>query len=127
MDIWLLAKKFNIGIVLISSTKLIENRKDLLPLSYPENNELYFIKSPGVRHNLVPKYRLICDSNNNCKIKFSALPNNTQKYYLDSKTSDGNGYTLEKFLHEFKPIVYKKKKQVGKKLVLKKKKLTLVV
>ena len=128
MDIWLLANKFNIGIVLISSTKLIENRKDLLPLLYPENNELYFIKSPGVRHNLIPKYRLICDSNNNCKIKLNVLPRKTQSEYLESKTSDGNGYTLEKFLHEFKPIVYKKKKQVGKKLVLKKKKkkLTLV-
>ena len=56
------------------------------------------------------------------------LPRKTQSEYLESKTSDGNGYTLEKFLHEFKPIVYKKKKQVGKKLVLKKKKkkLTLV-
>ena len=129
LDIWLLANKFKIGIVLISSTKLIENRKDLLPLLYPKNNELYFIKSPGVRQNLIPKYRLICDNTNNCKIKFSVLPSKTQKEYLSSKNSDGKGYTLEKFLHEFKPIVYKQKKQLGKKLVLtkKKKKLILVI
>ena len=121
LDIWLLAKKYNLGIVLISSTKLIENRKNLLPLVYPKNNNYYFIKSPGVRNDVAPKYRLIVDSSNKSKIEFPSLENKLQKLVLSTKTLTGKGYTLEKFLAEFKPIVYKQKKKQAVKLVLKRK------
>ena len=119
LDIWLLAIKYNLGIVLISSTKLIENRKNLLPLVYPENGNYYFIKSPGIRNDVIPKYRLIVNSLNKSKMDFTSLENKLQKLILSTKTLTGKGYTLEKFLSHFKPIVYKQKKKQAVKLSLK--------
>ena len=121
LDIWLLANKYNLGVVLISSTKLIENRKNLLPLVYPENGNYYFIKSPGVRNDTVPKNRLIVNSLNKSKLSFTTLGNKLKKLILSTKTLTGKGFTLEKFLSQFKPIVYKQKKKQAVKLVLGKK------
>ncbi len=121
LDIWLLAKEYNLGIVLISSTKLIENRKNLLPLVYPENGNYYFIKSPGIKNDVVPKYRLIINTSNKGKLAFTSMVNKLQKLILSTKTLTSKGYTLEKFLSQFKPIVYKQKKKQAVKLVLGKK------
>ena len=44
-----------------------------------------------------------------------------QKLILSTKTLTGKGFTLEKFLSQFKPIVYKQKKKQAVKLVLGKK------
>ena len=110
LDIWLLAKLYNLGIILISSTKFAtSNNKDILPLNYSDNGEYYFIKSPGKRKNKIPKYKLIIDGNNSCKFIFSDLKPELQKTISLTKTAD-KGYTLERYLREYEPINYKKKK-----------------
>ena len=112
LDIWLLAKLYNLGIILISSTKFAtSNNEDILPLNYSDNGEYYFIKSPGKRKNKIPKYKLIVDGNNSCKFIFSDLKSELQKPISLTKTAD-KGYTLERYLREFEPIVYQQKKRL---------------
>ena len=106
----MLAKLYNLGIILISSTKFAtSNNEDILPLNYSDNGEYYFIKSPGKRKNEIPKYRLIVDDKNNSKFIFTELKSNLKILINSTKTITGKGYTLEKYLKEFKPVRYVKK------------------
>jgi hypothetical protein len=116
LDIWLIALHFKLGITLISSTSLIENRKNILPLYYPDNNIYYFVRSPGVRPNNIPKYRLITDNELTSDFKLVDLKKKLKTLIIASKTLTGKGYTLDMFIKNFKPVVYKNKKQIKGKL-----------
>ena len=118
LDIWLLSIFYNLGISIISSTKLIENNDNILPLVYPEDGKYYFIKSGGIYNDIIPKYKLIVDDKNNNQFIFTELERKLQTKILSTKTLTGKGYTLEKHLTEFKPHVYKQNKRVVKKLKL---------
>jgi hypothetical protein len=61
LDIWILANKYNIPLVFFSATKLVENGKKILVAVNDKNgsNEYYFIKSPGVRTDNIPEYKLV--------------------------------------------------------------------
>ena len=118
LDIWLLARLYNLGIAIISRAKLIENNDYILPLVYPENGEYYFISVSRAYADKIPKYKLIVDNSNNGKLSFSSLNKNLQKKILSTKTLSGKGFTLEKLLKEFKPIIYPQRKKLVKKLKL---------
>ena len=64
-DILILANKFDIPLVMYSSTKLKENDKKFLTLQkYTAETiptELYFIKTPVIKPNVMSKYRLLKD------------------------------------------------------------------
>ena len=121
LDIWLLARIHNLGITLLSRGRLIENNDYMLPLIYPENNQYFFISVSKAYADKIPTYKLIVNSNNSGKLSFSSLKKTLQKKIGLTKTTTGKGFTLEKLLRDFKPIVYKQKKKA-----VKKKKLTLV-
>ena len=57
-DIILLAKRFNIPLILISSTKLVENNSYILTVNNTDSNSFYFVKVPGMKADVVLKYRL---------------------------------------------------------------------
>ena len=118
LDIWLLARIHNLGISIISRAKLIENNDYILPLVYPEDNQYFFISVSRAYADKIPKYKLMVNSNNNSKLSFSSLKRNLQKKINETKTLTGNGFTLEKLLKDFKPVVYKQKKKAVKKLKL---------
>ena len=118
LDIWLLARLYNLGIAIISRAKLIENNDYILPLVYPENGEYYFISVSRAYADKIPKYKLIVDNSNNGKLSFSSLNKNLQKKILSTKTLSGKGFTLEKLLKEFKTIIYPQRKKLVKKLKL---------
>ena len=65
LDILILANKFNIPLVLYSSTKLKENNNKFLTLQQytPETipSQMYFIKTPVFKNNNMAKYRLLKD------------------------------------------------------------------
>jgi hypothetical protein len=66
LDILILAKKFNVPLVMYSSTKLKENNNKFLTLHQytPETipSQLYFIKTPVVKTNIMSKYRFLKDT-----------------------------------------------------------------
>ncbi len=116
LDIWLIALHFKLGITLISSTSLIENRKNILPLYYPDNDIYYFIRSPGIRPNNIPKYKLITDNELTCDFKLVDLKKKLKTLIIASKTLTGKGFTLDMFIKNFKRVVYKSRKQLKGKL-----------
>ena len=111
LDIWILSLHFKIGVILLSSTSLLENKKNILPLYYPSNKKYFFIKSPGIRPNNIPKYRLITDKNLKSEFSFEDLLKKLKTLITASKTLTQKGLTIEDFITNFKPVVYKPKKQ----------------
>ena len=73
LDIWLLAKRFNLPIVLISSTSLIENKQPLMVISGDGSQSFFFIHSPGVKPASAPRYRLVVTGEGSAKIPISML------------------------------------------------------
>ena len=63
LDILLIAIRFNIPLILISSTKLVDNNKTLLKANNINNGSFYFVKVPGIKADTVLKYRLFVLSN----------------------------------------------------------------
>ena len=61
LDFWILARRFNVSLIFYSGTKLPENGKPLLVanVNRENTNKYYFIKVPGSRPNIVPKFRLL--------------------------------------------------------------------
>ena len=74
LDIWLLARRFNIPMVFISATTLVEHTNEHLLVAHADgSNQYYFIKSPGVRTDNIPVYKLIVAPNSIAKIPLEQL------------------------------------------------------
>jgi hypothetical protein len=85
LDIWLLAKRFNIPLILLSGTELKENNKTLLVANIVDGDKYYFIKTPGINPLKIPKYRLII-SNKIAKIPINSLSLKTQDMIRSQET-----------------------------------------
>lgn len=61
LDFWILAKRFKIPLIFYSGTKLPETGKPIMIANTNESlsGQYYFIKVPGSRPNVVPKFRLL--------------------------------------------------------------------
>ena len=61
LDFWILARRFDIPLIFYSGTKLPENGKPIMVANVNSErpNKYYFIKVPGSRPNVVPKFRLL--------------------------------------------------------------------
>ena len=84
LDIWVLAFKFNIPLIFISATKLIENNKSLFVANSNDRRNFYFIKSPGIRVDNIPKYKLIVLENGTSLISIDLLSLELQKEINDT-------------------------------------------
>ena len=71
LDIWLLANKLNLPIILYSGTDsgIKENNKNMIVLNSDESNSYFFIKSPNQTTGNVPEYRLLIESSSTKKSK----------------------------------------------------------
>ena len=117
LDIWLLSLGYKVPVIFISSTKLLENRKNILPTYYNKNSNYVIIKTPGIRPNSIPKYRVIMNHSDSIFINSLTLPKSFQQMISVSKGLTRNGITIDKFITEYKPLRYVKKSL--KKLKLK--------
>lgn len=96
LDIWLLAKRYNIPLIFLSGTKLIENDKPILVANITDKEKYYFIKSPGVNSLKIPKYKLF-KINNIAKIPINALSAKMQ----DMIRSQENEANIEEYIKSF--------------------------
>ena len=101
LDIWILALHYNLPIVFISSTKLLENKGKVLSL-YPSSNQFIFIRISPIHKNKVPVYSLI-KNDNSYIINMDELSETFNRLILDSHID------LNTYIENFK-IVYKKVK-----------------
>ena len=113
LDLWLLAVRFNLPIVLFSSTTLVENGLKTLVAHSDGSNSYYFIKSPGVSTDKVPKYKLVVDPNGEAKIPLSDIGRTTQKQILEEPKED----PLMDYIKNFSLSKGAKTKKVKLKLV----------
>ena len=90
-DIQLFAIRFNIPIILVSSTKLAENNRPILIVNNDNSGIFYFIKVPGVKINTTPNYRLFV-TNNKLSIELSTLSFSFQNDIRISSKFDLNEY-----------------------------------
>ena len=75
LDLWLLARRFNIPLILYSGTTLRENGKNLLVANSDGTDEYYFIKSPAPKPNEIPNnYRLLVTTDAVARISMTSLP-----------------------------------------------------
>lgn len=64
IDLWILARKFDIPLVLYSATRFPENEKTLIVTNATDGDNFFFIKVPGVKVGTAPKYRLLINGTN---------------------------------------------------------------
>ena len=99
LDLWLLAIKYNIPLILYSKKNLLENKKDILIANYNPREEYYFIYSPTIKDNIPTQYRLI-ESPTSKKISVPELPNALQDEIRNKK----NRKKLINFIKESEPL-----------------------
>lgn len=113
LDIWILAHKYNIPLIFFSATKLVENGKKILVAhSVSEGDEInsyYFIKSPGVRTDNIPSYKLI-NTPNGLKIPLDKLNSKLQEEIRE----DIKENALLDFIKNFSLTEAKKRTKVAK-------------
>jgi len=119
IDLWILAKRFNIPLIFYSSTQLVENGKSLLVANSDTGKSFYFIKSTGgLGHNRkssIPKYRLVVNGNGKINIPITDLPQPIH----DEITGEIKKDALDLYISTFD--IADVKKYAPKKLILKKK------
>jgi hypothetical protein len=59
IDIWVLARKFDLPLVLYSATKFAETKTSLIVTNATDGDEFFFVKVPGVKVGSAPSYRLL--------------------------------------------------------------------
>jgi hypothetical protein len=97
LDVWILAVKYNIPLVFLSATKLIENGLPFLVAHHDGTNAFYFVKTPSARIQDSPIYKLIVATNGAYKIPLEGVKAKLQKDVTENMTSD----TLIEFIKTF--------------------------
>ena len=111
LDFALIAIHYNIPLIFLSSTVLIENNKSFLIVNSTNNEDYYFVRTPGVRTEGLPVQRLF--ENNGALISLRSLkPKFKEEIESEKSFSYVNDYLK----------VFEKKKPKKIKLVIKEKK-----
>ena len=110
MDIWVIAKHYDIPLIFISGTKLQENDENLLVANYIKTDFYYFIKSPGVRGDSFPVQKLIV-YNSDAKIKVSKMAKSIQ----DKIRKNEDNKFFDTYIEGFSQL--KKKKKIKLKII----------
>ena len=129
LDLWVLAVRFNVPLIFFSATKLLENNEQMIVAHSDKSGSFYFVKSPGVRTNNVPKYKLVVTPDGTSKVQMASLSFELQQRIREMTRTN----ILTEFLSNFTLAVAKarkprpKLKVVAQKPPVKKRKKKLVL
>ena len=112
LDIWILAKKYNIPLIFLSATSLMENNDYIFVANSDGSDKYYFIKSPGISNLKIPKYRLFVNT-----IAKMPLINFNMDTQAIIRTKE-NELTLNNFIEKFTEKKVRKPKKGKAKLKL---------
>ena len=92
-----------------SSTKLVENNKDIMLINKSNNNKYFFIKAPGIRINTSNVYRLLV-----YKRKYKISLDNFKKEFQTKieKQIDDNSDDVSEYIKNFKLKIKKNKRRI---------------
>ena len=110
IDLWVLARKFDIPLVLYSATKFPETRTPIIVTNARDGDDFYFIKVSGVKVGKPPSYRLLVNGTN----PLINLDDVSMKVSIDVEKQRAAEDLLVTFITSFKPPVKKKLKLVKK-------------
>lgn len=110
LDLWILARKFDIPLVLYSATSFPENKNTLIVANATDEDTFFFVKVPGVKVNTPPKYRLLINGTN----PMINLDEVSMSVSVDIEQQRAPEDILVNFITTFKPPSKKKLKIVKK-------------
>lgn len=113
LDIWVLARKYNVPLIFLSGTKLNENDRTFLVVNSDGSDKYYFIKSPGVTSLKLPKYRLYI-TENQMKISLTSFSSEIQN---DIRLREQE-LSLNNYIEQFSSKKIRKPKKAKTKLKL---------
>ena len=117
IDIWILADKLKLPIVLFKSSKFVETDTDIIVCYNHEEKYYNFIKVPGIKVNELPSYKLI-EKADNYNINFSNVSENLQSKIRAQENVEGNilNTFIEKYIIKSKKLVVKQAQEPSKDL-----------
>jgi hypothetical protein len=107
LDIWIMSIKYNIPIIFLSKTSLLENREPLLVAHSDGSEKYYFIKSPIMNLEKLPQY-ILFNYKDSYKISLSDLKPNSQLYVRENE----NKLPFYKYISGFSNAILKKPKKI---------------
>lgn len=108
IDLWVLARKFNMPVVLYSATKFIETKTSLIVTNATDGDDFFFIKVPGVKVGSAPSYRLLINGTKS----LINLEDVSITVSMDVEKQRATQDTLVTFITNYKPPAKKKLKLV---------------
>ena len=113
LDIWVIANRYNIPIIFLSKTFLLENKKEILVAHSDGSEKYYFIKSPITNLDKLPSYVLYSYNGSN-KISLSRIKPDGQLYIREHQ----NDLSLREYIESFSSAIVKKPKKIKKRFVI---------
>jgi hypothetical protein len=115
-DIWMITKMYNIDCILISTKTLMETgyNKNEFVVNGNKNSDFIFIICPALRHEVVPKYKLIESPNKKITFQLSLLKDNSSLLNAVERKKSIEDY-FTSFVKK-NTTVYQKKNQPKKKI-----------
>ena len=110
IDLWVLARKFDIPLVLYSATKFPETKTPIIVTNARDGDDFIFIKVPGVKVGTTPSYRLLVNITN----PLINLEDVSLEVNLDVENQRAAEDPLVTFITNYKAPVKKKLKIVKK-------------
>ena len=110
IDLWVIARKFDIPLVLYSATKFPETKTQLIVTNATDGDDFFFVKVPGVKVGSAPSYRLLVNGTN----PLINLEDVSMTVNMDVEKQRATDDTLLAFMENFKAPVKKKLKLVKK-------------
>ena len=107
IDLWVLAIKYSLPIILYTSTKLKENNKIMFIMNDDDSKSYYFIKSPGYARDKIPSYRLLKLVDNKIKIPLSEFSYKIQTYIKNNKDKDAKKNNIIAYLEKISNLIMK--------------------
>jgi hypothetical protein len=102
LDIWIIAKIYNLPIILFSKKTLLENKESLLILNKSNNNKYYFIKCPGIKiissteeDNEYPVFYVVSEFNNTLLLDLETLSNKYKKKIINQENTISENNLIE--------------------------------
>ena len=110
IDLWVLARKFDIPLVLYSATKFPETKTPIIVTNSTDGDDFYFVKVSGVKVGTPPSYRLLVSGTN----PLINLEDVSMKVTLDIESQRAAEDPLVSFISNYKAPAKKKLKLVKK-------------
>ena len=116
LDMWLLAIHYNIPLIIISSTSLLENNKNFMVFNSIGTTDYYFFKVASTMNEIPPAYTLITDNEERYKIDINKLRSMSIEEEI-RRVPQGN--VLMTFIQNFSLTAANRRKKIIAKMPVK--------